>query len=247
MHLMLAEPRLLKESVSIISELVNEVTLRVTKDKIEVVAIDPASVAMVEFKLLSSAFVEYSVPVPQELAINLDHLKQVLKRAKPTDAIVVTLEESKNRLQILLQGDSKKTFNIPLISIEEQEQQLPSLEFSTKVSLPSSVFDEAVEDMGVISESLALLAEPERLTFKAESSLKDATFELPAGEGVAFDVQGEKMQAKYSIEYLKKISKASKLSDTVVLQFGNDYPLRAEYVLLDKLKMSFVLAPRVAN
>ena len=73
MKLSLSEPRLLKESINIISDLVTEVTLRVDKDKIEVVAIDPASVAMVEYKLLSSAFVEYSVPVPQELAINLDH------------------------------------------------------------------------------------------------------------------------------------------------------------------------------
>jgi DNA polymerase III sliding clamp (beta) subunit (PCNA family) len=46
---------------------------------------------------------------------------------------------------------------------------------------------------------------------------------------------------------LKKISKANKLSDMVTLEFGADYPLRAEYKLMDKLRLSFILAPRVSS
>jgi proliferating cell nuclear antigen len=247
MKLTLGEPRLLKESVNIISELVNEVTLKVDRDKIEIVAIDPASVAMVEFKLLSSAFVEYSVPAPQELAINLDHLKQVLKRAKATDTITFTLDNEKNRLQILLKGGAKKTFNIPLITIDESEQVLPNLDYQSKITLPSAKFDEVVEDMDIISESMAMHVQPERFLVRAESSLKDAQVEMPSTDEVIIILDGDAMQSKYSIEYLKKISKASKLADTVSLEIGEDYPLRVEYKLLDKLRLSFILAPRVSN
>jgi DNA polymerase III sliding clamp (beta) subunit (PCNA family) len=59
MKLTLAEPKYLKDSISIISELVNEARLKITPDFIEIIAMDPANVAMVVFKLLSSAFVEY--------------------------------------------------------------------------------------------------------------------------------------------------------------------------------------------
>ena len=247
MQLTLSEPRLLKESVNVVAELVNEVTMRIDKDKIEIVAIDPASVAMVEFKLLSSAFVEYSVPVPQELAINLDHLKQVLKRAKATDTISISLGEDKHRLTIQFQGAHKKTFNIPLINIEEGEQKLPTLDYKSKVTLPSEKLDEAVEDMSVISESLSLNVVPEKLIVRAESSLKDAKVELPSTEETVIILDGPEMSSKYSIEYLKKMAKASKLADTVSLELGNDYPLRMEYKLLDKLRLSFILAPRVSN
>ena len=70
MKLTLAEPKYLKESISIISELVNEARFKITKDAIELVAMDPANVAMVVFKLLSSIFVEYDVQEDTELAIN---------------------------------------------------------------------------------------------------------------------------------------------------------------------------------
>ena len=47
MKLSLAEPTYLKESISIISDLVSEARFKVTPDAIELVAMDPANVAMV--------------------------------------------------------------------------------------------------------------------------------------------------------------------------------------------------------
>ena len=39
----------------------------------------------------------------------------------------------------------------------------------------------------------------------------------------------------------------AKLTDKVSLQFNNDYPLKIEYKQVDKLMLSFILAPRVDN
>jgi proliferating cell nuclear antigen len=233
--------------MNIISELVNEVTLKVDRDKIEIVAIDPANVAMVDFKLLSSAFIEYNVPRPEELAINLEHLKQILKRAKPTDTVTLALDEDKNRLKVLLKGEGNKTFNIPLIAIEEAEQKVPSLQFGTKVTMSSMKFDDAIEDMSIVSESLSLVSQSDKFLIKSESNLKDGVVELPSSEETVISLEGDSVISKYSIEYLRKISKANKLSDQVTLEFGADYPLRAEYKLMDKLRLSFILAPRVSN
>ena len=76
--LVLADATYLKDSISVISELVNEARFKLTKDGMEMVAMDPASVAMVIFKLFSSCFTEYDLDKEQELALNLQNLKQVL-------------------------------------------------------------------------------------------------------------------------------------------------------------------------
>ncbi len=232
--------------MNIISDLVNEVTLKIDQDKIELIAIDPANVAMIDYKLLSSAFVEYSVEKPEELAINLDHLKSVLKRAKPTDTVTMGLEEDKNRLNIALKGESSRTFNIPLINIEESEQKLPSLTFTSKVVMSAVKFGDAMEDMDVVAESVSFNTGNNNLVIKSESNMRDAKVEIGSSEDTTIIADSEDM-SKYSIEYLKKISKAAKLSDSVSLEFGNDYPLRVEYKLLDKLRLAFILAPRVSN
>jgi len=40
---------------------------------------------------------------------------------------------------------------------------------------------------------------------------------------------------------------ASKLSDEVSIQFNKDYPLKLEYKEINKVMLSFILAPRVEN
>jgi len=121
MKLTLAEPKYLKDSISIISELVNEARFKITPNAVELVAMDPANVAMVIFKLLSSCFTEYDVKEDQELAINLGNLKQILRRAKPSD--MLTLELLENKLKIQLKGSSTRTFSLPIIELEEKEQK----------------------------------------------------------------------------------------------------------------------------
>ena len=124
MKLTLAEPKYFTESISIISELVNEVTLKVEKDKIEIIALDPANVAMIAFTLLSSTFAEYNIEKAVKLSVNLESLKQVLKRAKGSDIISLSLDEKKNKLQINIVGESARRFNLALINLDEKEQNL---------------------------------------------------------------------------------------------------------------------------
>src|SRR3989344_9070061 len=100
MKLTLAEPKYLTEPISIIAELVNEVRFKLDKDKLELIAMDPANVAMVVFKLLSSAFTEYKLDGHQEICVSLDSLKQILRRVKSSDILTLELDKDKNRLKI---------------------------------------------------------------------------------------------------------------------------------------------------
>ena len=147
MKLSLAEPKYLKDSISIISDLVNEARFKITSNAVELVAMDPANVAMVVFKLLSSAFTEYDVKKDIELAINLSNLKQILRRAGPNDMLSLELEE--NKLKIQLKGHSTRTFGLPIIDLEEKEQTVPELKFNATIKLASNMLNSAVEDVDV--------------------------------------------------------------------------------------------------
>src|SRR3989344_6903918 len=136
MRLTLEDPRFLKDSIGIISELVNEARFKITKEAIELVAMDPANVAMVIFKLLSSSFVEYTVDQDVNIAINLGNLKLIMRRAKPQDTLTLELEQ--NKLRVVLKGGSTRTFSLPIIDLEEKEQRVPELKFACTISTASS-------------------------------------------------------------------------------------------------------------
>jgi len=245
MKLTLAESRLLKEPINIISELVNEVTFKIDNDKLELIAMDPANVSMVIFRLLSSAFIDYSIENPASISISLDNLKQVLKRAKPADVITLELEE--NKLKVELASDTKRTFHLSLLNLEKQQQKIPELKFPASVELPSAVLNDAIEDMDIVADAVLFTLEPSRLAIEASGNLSRAKINLEKNEDIKISSKEPKIKSKYSTEYLKKILKAAKLSPTAIINFSNDYPLKLQYKVIDKLDLEFILAPRVQN
>ena len=165
MKLSLAEPKYLKESIAIISELVTEGRFKINKDSIELIAMDPANVAMVIFKLLSSSFSEYEVDKDIEISINLSNLKSILRRTKPTD--IITLEMEGNRLKIQIKGISTRSFLLPLIDIEEKQQKIPELNFPVDIKTSSEILNDAIEDVDVVSDSVSFEINKNRFIISA--------------------------------------------------------------------------------
>ena len=246
MKLTLAEPKYLKDSVSIISELVTEARFKVTSNSMELVAMDPANVAMVIFNLLSSCFTEYKLEKDIEIAINLSNLKQVLRRAKQNDNL--TLEMDDNKLKITMKNGSTRTFSLPLIAIEEKEQKVPELNFPVEIKTTSTILNEAIEDVDIVAESVTFQTDSKKLEIFGQGDLSKAKVDIASDENTKITSSSkDKIQAKYSIEYLKKMIGGSKLADEVTLQFNKDYPLKIQYNVVDKMQLSFILAPRVEN
>jgi proliferating cell nuclear antigen len=247
MKLVLAEPKYFKDSISIISDLVTEAKFKVNQNGLELVAMDPANVAMVIFKMLSSCFTKYEVAEETELSINLNNLKQILRRAKSED--VLTLETTEdNKLKIQMKSNTTRSFSIPTLDIEDKEQKVPELTFPISIEMNSSQLTESIEDVSVVAESVTFLGEKSQLLVKAEGDLSKAFIEMKPDDHTLIKTDSEdKFKAKFSLEYLKKMVTGSKLSDRVSLNFNTDYPLKLEYKIVDRLVLSFILAPRVDN
>ncbi len=248
MKLTVAEPALLKDSISIISDLVNEGQFEINKEGISLIAMDPANVGMVLFKLLASCFVEYQIgETPIKLAINLNNLKQILRRAKATDMLTLELIED-NRLKITLKGASIRTFSLPIIDVEDSEQKAPMLKFPVTIKTTAARLSDAIEDVDIVADSVLFEADEESFKLSAKGDLSNVNIELKPDDNTEFHLdEKQKYKAKYSIEYLKKMIAGSKLANEVTIQFNTDYPLKLEYRTIDKLMLAFVLAPRVEN
>jgi proliferating cell nuclear antigen len=247
MKLVLAEPRFFKDSISIISDLVTEAKFKAGPGGLELVAMDPANVAMVIFKLLSSSFTSYNVKDNEQVAINLNSLKQILRRAKSDDMLTLETTED-NKLKIELKSGTTRSFSLPTLDLEDKEQRVPELTFPLSVTTSSTLLQEAIEDVSVVAESVTFLGEKEKISIKAEGDLSKAFIEVRADDVTTIRLNTEdKCKSKYSLEYLRKMIAGGKLTDEVSIHFNTDYPMKLDYKITDRLLLSFILAPRVDN
>ena len=193
-----------------------------------------------------SNFTEYEVGTDSVISVDLGSLRQILKRAGPND--LITLEVAESKLKVGIKGKTTRSFSLPLIDVEEKEQKVPELTFPVCIKTTSSLFADAVEDVDIVAESVSFEADKQHLVLHGESDLSQAKIEIKPDDVTTIESEGvDVVKSKYSIEYLKKIIGASKLTDVVSIRFNKDYPLRLDYIAVDKVHMSFILAPRVEN
>ncbi len=239
MLLKLDHPKLFSDIIGIISELVLEVRIKINKEGMRIIAIDPANVAMVSFRLPSSAFSELEVENEEILGISLESLKAVLRRIKTGSVLTITRQE--NELKLLIQDKINKEFNLALIEIEGEEKELPKLDFVSKIEMPSLDFSEAIEDCSVVADSCSFISEPDKFIISAKGSLNSFKSEFT---GDAIDIQAQEASSKYSLEYMQKMIKATKITDKMKIHFSTDYPLKLEFST-PFIELDFILAPRV--
>ncbi|MBI2630074.1 proliferating cell nuclear antigen (pcna) [Candidatus Pacearchaeota archaeon] len=239
MLLKLDNPKVLSDVVSIISELVTEVRIKVNKEGLGVVAIDPANVALVSFKLPVSAFSTFDVQ-EEILGVSLDSLRSVLKRCSIGSSLILQTEEGLLKIEIF--DKIKRTFNLALINIDTEEKVMPSLEFICRVEMQSTDFSQAIEDCSIVSDACSFSMIDHKFTIEAKG-LNSAKSEFSSDEVV---IAGDKGKAKYSLEYLQKFVRACKLSEKAIINFSNDYPLKLEFKQRD-FELAFVLAPRIES
>lgn len=238
MLLKLQSPKIFSDIVSIISELVTEVRLKVTKEGLSLTAIDPANVAMVYFKIPSDLFATFEIDKDETLGVNLENLRAVLRRCQMGSSLTIARED--NLLKLGIQDKIKRDFTLALLDIEGDEKEMPHWDFKSVIRMNSDAFVSVIEDCTVVSDACTFHAEPNKFWVEA-SGLNSARAEFSAEE---VEIHSDHSTARFSLEYLSKFMKGAKVSSNVAINFSDNHPMRVDF-LTGNVILSFVLAPRI--
>ena len=233
----LENPALLVKPIELISDLVMEVRIKINEVGLSIVAVDPANVAMVGFVLPRNAFSQFEAG-EEVLGINLDNLKRILKRCGNGSSLI--LEKKDNLLEIQIQGKIKRIFTLNLIEIESSDKEMPQLEYSSRIEINSIDFISSIEDCSIVSDACSFVIDDGKFIIQSKG-LNSAISEFTSDE---VKIEAEDCKSKYSLEYLQKFIKGSKLAEKTILKFSEDHPLKIE-IRSDGMELSFILAPRV--
>lgn len=240
---------LIRDSLDAVSNFINEGTFEVSKNGLSLIAMDPANVAMVLYDLLPSAFTKYESTSNTKLTINIPYLVSILKRATAGDSVEFKLVDGANSLVITMTGDSKRTFTLPLLEAHGAVVKPPEKlkdGFKADVEVESSTLREGAKDALMVSDCVMLSTTKDSFIMKALSDTNEVNLHLGKESPSLIKLDSkDAVKSKYSLEYLDKMMKVSKVAKTVNLRFADNYPLRMDYASIDNLKVSFILAPRI--
>lgn len=238
---------MLRDMVTAISTLVDEATFNISPEGIQLRAMDPSRVAMIDFEWPKSIFDEYTCDAPIKMCINIGEMLKLLRRTGKDELVELALDEKTNRLNVGIKGKYERTFNMPTLEAAEEEVPTPKITFNIRAKVTTDGLHQAVEDVSLVSDHVKIEVDSEKLTMRAAGDLMGATIELKKGSDALLDLEAkEPSKATFSLSYLSEIIKtASSASDIATLEFSSDMPIRIDFQQPKEGKLTFYLAPRI--
>ncbi|NIP67316.1 proliferating cell nuclear antigen (pcna) [Candidatus Bathyarchaeota archaeon] len=237
----------LKDIFTAVSTVVDEATFHVGSQGIELRAMDPARVAMIDLFLPSTAFDQYRTSEDMELCLNTNQLLKLVKRARSTDSVELSLDEEKGQLNVTIQGEYRRSFHMPVLEPQEEEAPPPQIVFQVKAALTTSGLRRILRDADLAADHVQLQADGESLMMHSKGVLMEAKIDLQKDSEALLSLKVEEpSQATFSLNYLTSIVKAARsTSDIVTIEFSKDTPIRLDFKQPQDGRLRYYLAPRV--
>jgi len=228
-----------------VSDLISEGIFQLEDDGVKLVAADPAMVALVNFKLEKDVFEDYQLDEETKIGLNLENLYSILRRANSDDKIILEVKDD-SKFYITIENGSTREFSLPILNLSEDD--IPStedLEYSMSAELETAVLESAVKDALVVGDSVVISADSEGIYIEAEGDQSNVDFTIDKDAAGVLEFSGGEARSMFSLDYLNNMIGAKKLSDNVTIKLGDDFPMRLNFEVPEKARLSFVLAPRI--
>lgn len=235
---------ILKEMVNVVTTLVDEIKLNVSGDGIQMKAVDPAHVAMVDMTLKASAFKELKAD-KCELGVDIDKLKEVLKLARPDLMITIQHDEDKNNLILTMDNITRRMSLVDTTGMSDPK--VPSLNLPAKVTLNVDELSQGIRASESISDHITLIASPDYFELMSEGETDSVNLKVPKKSLKSLEVT-EASKSLFSLDYFSNIVKAIGAGRDVNINLGTNYPVKIEFAIAEgEGHVVFLLAPRIEN
>jgi proliferating cell nuclear antigen len=232
----------LRELVGVVSTLVPEMKLLVTKEGVEVKAVDPSHVAMLVAKLKKEAFEEFQGD-STEIGLDLEKVREVLSLARPGDVIDLSYDTAKGKLVVSV-GKLSRVMSV----VDPQgilQPKVPSVNPSAKVVLKIDELRQGIRGSESISDHVTLSLDSESFNLHSEGENDQVNLKI-GKEGLTLLDAKEPVKSMYPLDFFSNMVKSITSADEVTMALGTQYPLKLDFPIASgRGEASFLLAPRV--
>lgn len=233
----------LKKVVDVISTLVDEAKFSITSENINVKAVDPAHVAMVDLKLSKEAFDEYEA-TEMEIGLDIAKFKEVLNIAKADDIISIKHDEDRNRLVINIENITRWMSLVDTAGMSDSK--VPSLNLPVKVVIRTQELRQGILASKSVSDHITLTTNSNGFELSSEGDTDSVNLKLTKDLLEELKCE-EDVKSMFSLDYFSQMIKSIS-SDIVTLNLGSDYPIRLEFEIANgNGSVNFLLAPRIES
>jgi len=211
------------EILSAVSEIVDEVLIRVDSQGFKVKALDPSKIALLSIALPPEGFQEFNVTEETSIGLAASVLSKILKQLKKSDRIVIAANNE--YVEILIEGISIRRYKFKNLEVIAEEVPELTPQYDVEASILSSPLKTTLSELTSICSTIGITAKGDTMTF-FDYDNKKSLYRLTTTAGTIINLNIKKESTvAYDAEYISKIIELLKLSNIVELKYGSEAPL----------------------
>ena len=236
----------LQATLDSVGVLVDECKIHLDDGGIEIRAVDPANVGMVDLSLDAEAFESYEADGGL-IGVNLVRLQDIAGMADSDQLVHLELDEETRKLHISIDG---LEYTLALIDPESirEEPDLPDLDLAATIVIEGRDIDRAVTAADMVSDHIELGVDESDEVFyvKAQGDTDDVHLELDADDLI--DLVVGPASSLFSLDYLQDMNKAIPKDTEVTMELGEEFPVKLHFDIAESEgEVTYMLAPRIQS
>jgi proliferating cell nuclear antigen len=236
----------LQATLDSVGVLVDECKIHLDDGGIEIRAVDPANVGMVDLSLSAEAFESYEADGGL-IGVNLVRLQDIAGMADSDQLVHLELDEETRKLHISIDG---LEYTLALIDPESirEEPDLPGGDLAATIVIEGRDIDRAVTAADMVSDHIELGVDESDEVFyvKAQGDTDDVHLELDADDLI--DLVVGPASSLFSLDYLQDMNKAIPKDTEVTMELGDEFPVKLHFDIAEgEGEVTYMLAPRIQS
>jgi len=241
---------IIKTLIEALKEILNDTVIEINNDCIKIVTMDNSHIILVHLKLDANKFEHYSCKKPISIGINMLNFYKIIKTVNNNDILTLFVNENNlNHLGIKIENmdkNTKTTYFLNLLDLNNEQFDIPEVEFNSVITLPSNDFQKLMRDMNNIADFVEIKNVDNKFILSCEGDFCNQETVLSDTDLVIINngSPNDIIQGNFNLKYLVLFTKCTNLSNNVELFLRNDYPLIIKYTVASLGEVKLCLSPQ---
>lgn len=243
--------------MSALKDILLDTNIIFTKQGIKIINMDKSHTILVHLFLKAENFEVYECLYDKIIiGVNMLHLFKLISSVDNDDTLTIFIEKKDYDDGVITElglkfenGDIKqcKTQKLRLIEPENEEHDIPNVNYSSIINMPAVDFQKIIRDMANISEKLEIKSVCDELIFLCTGQFANAEIRRTEMSGSMQFVQKQELtkiiQGEFSLKNLVYFIKCTNLCNQIEIYLENNMPLIVKYNVASLGEIKLCLAP----
>jgi proliferating cell nuclear antigen PCNA len=227
------------------------VTIIFLEDHAYIQGMDSSHVCLFDARIYNVWFDKYEILENdlKNVCLNTQILHTILSMSQEQDSITLHYDGQADSIEIDLtnaKGEFNKYFKVPLIDMESDLLEIPSVDYDVEFSIKAKKMNELISQLSIFGDVIDIKCSEEKIDLISKGDGGEMLVNIPIDDLSEFSIsEGQVIDISYSINYINKMCITTKLASEIEMSISDNMPLRIKYDLGNNSSVMFFLAPKV--